>query len=77
MSVRRIGPPRARGRERESQNAKPSPSTRQVSAILVWSAALLLVGVRSVHGWTWLRSLSATAVVLVLPALLGLALSVL
>jgi len=46
-------------------------------AFLVWSAALLLVGVRSVHGWTWLRSLSATAVVLVLPALLGLALSVL
>jgi hypothetical protein len=29
----------------------------------VWSAALLLVGVRAVHGWTWWRSLAALALV--------------
>ena len=30
-------------------------------AFLVWSAALLLVGVRSVHGWTWPRAAAAAA----------------
>jgi hypothetical protein len=29
----------------------------------VWSAALLLVGVRAVHGWTWWRSLGALGLV--------------
>ena len=29
----------------------------------LWSAALLLVGVRAVHGWSWLRSLGALALV--------------
>jgi len=28
-----------------------------------WSAALLLVGVRAVHGWTWWRSLAALGLV--------------
>jgi hypothetical protein len=28
-----------------------------------WSAALLLVGVRAVHGWSWWRSLAALALV--------------
>ncbi len=30
---------------------------------LAWSAALLIVGVRAVHGWSWLRSLGALALV--------------
>ncbi len=29
----------------------------------VWAAALLLVGVRAVHGWSWLRSLAALGLV--------------
>lgn len=29
----------------------------------VWAAALLLVGVRTVHGWSWWRSLAALGVV--------------
>ena len=28
-----------------------------------WSAALLLVGVRAVHGWSWWRSLGALGLV--------------
>ena len=28
-----------------------------------WSAVLLLVGVRAVHGWTWWRSLAALGLV--------------
>jgi hypothetical protein len=28
-----------------------------------WSAALLLIGVRAVHGWTWVRSLAALGLV--------------
>jgi hypothetical protein len=30
-------------------------------AFAAWSAALLLIGVRSVHGWTWGRSAAAAA----------------
>ena len=30
-------------------------------AFAAWSAALLLVGVRSVHGWTWARAAAAAA----------------
>jgi len=37
-------------------------------AFLVWSAALLLVGVRSVHGWTWPRAAAAAALPIVLAA---------
>jgi hypothetical protein len=32
-----------------------------------WSIALLVIGVRSVHGWTWQRALAASAAALVLP----------
>jgi hypothetical protein len=38
-----------------------------------WSAALLVVGVRSVHGWTWARSLATVAMAAALPALIVLA----
>ena len=30
--------------------------------LLAWTAALLLVGVRTLNGWTWARSLAGTAV---------------
>jgi hypothetical protein len=43
-----------------------------VAAILaVWSAGLLLVGVRAVHGWTWQRALVATLLPVVLAAALA------
>ena len=32
-------------------------------AFAVWSASLLLVGVRAVHGWSWWRSLGALGLV--------------
>ncbi|HEY2074517.1 MAG TPA: Yip1 family protein [Gaiellaceae bacterium] len=35
-----------------------------------WSACLLVIGVRSVHGWTIGRALAAVALALVLPALI-------
>jgi len=38
-----------------------------------WSAVLLLVGVRSVHGWTWGRSLATVGLAASLPALVVLA----
>jgi hypothetical protein len=38
-----------------------------------WSAVLLVVGVRSVHGWSWRRSLATVALAASLPALLVLA----
>jgi hypothetical protein len=38
-----------------------------------WSAILLVVGVRSVHGWSWGRSLAAVALAAALPALFVLA----
>lgn len=38
-----------------------------------WSAALLLVGVRSVHGWSWGRSLATIGLAASLPALVVLA----
>ena len=39
-------------------------------AIIAWCACLLVVGVRSVHGWTLARSLGAVALALVVPALI-------
>jgi len=39
----------------------------------VWSALLLVVGVRSVHGWSWGRSLATVALAGALPALVVLA----
>jgi hypothetical protein len=38
-----------------------------------WSAILLVVGVRSVHGWTWARSLATVGLAAALPALIVLA----
>ena len=35
-----------------------------------WSALLLVVGVRSVHGWSWERSLATVALAASLPALI-------
>ena len=40
-----------------------------------WSLALLVIGVRSVHGWTWQRSLAASAAALVLPVALSVLLA--
>ncbi len=37
-----------------------------------WSAVLLLVGVRSVHGWSWARSLGVLALAVALPVLIVL-----
>jgi hypothetical protein len=36
-------------------------------AFFLWAAVLLVIGVRSVHGWTWRRALGATALALVAP----------
>jgi hypothetical protein len=33
-----------------------------VLAFVAWSAALLVIGVRAVHGWTWARAGAAAAV---------------
>jgi hypothetical protein len=38
-----------------------------------WSAALLVVGVRTVHGWSWGRSLATVALAGSLPALIAVA----
>lgn len=42
---------------------------------LAWSALLLLIGVRAVHGWTWARAAGAIALAAAFPALLVLATS--
>ena len=42
---------------------------------LAWSALLLLVGVRAVHGWTWARAAGAVGLAAALPALIVLATS--
>jgi hypothetical protein len=44
-------------------------------ACVVWALVLLVIGVRSVHGWTWLRALAACALGLGVPVALGLAVS--
>jgi len=41
----------------------------------LWAAVLLVIGVRSVHGWTWSRALAACLLGLGVPVLLGIALS--
>ena len=38
------------------------------AALLVWSAGLLVVGVRVVHGWSWGRAVTAAAVPILLSA---------
>ena len=40
-----------------------------------WSIALLVIGVRSVHGWTWRRSFVASTVALAVPAAIALLLA--
>lgn len=42
-------------------------------AAVLWAAALLVIGVRSVHGWSWLRAAAAAAAPLLLGAALVLA----
>jgi hypothetical protein len=37
-----------------------------------WCVVLLLIGVRSVHGWSWGRSLATLALAAALPALIVL-----
>jgi len=46
-------------------------------AFFVWALALLVIGVRSVHGWTWARALAATAIAVVAPVVAGLLLAAL
>jgi hypothetical protein len=45
------------------------------AAFLLWSIALLAIGVRTVHGWTWGRSAAAISIAALLPALIVLAVS--
>jgi hypothetical protein len=47
-----------------------------VFATFAWSLYLLIVGVRTVHGWTWGRTLAAVALAVVFPALIVIATSV-
>jgi len=42
-------------------------------AFFVWAALLLVVGIRSVHGWTWARSAVAAVAAAALPVLAVLA----
>jgi hypothetical protein len=42
-------------------------------AAFAWSAILLVVGVRTVHGWSWGRSAATVALAAALPALIVLA----
>lgn len=46
------------------------------AALVAWALALLVIGVRSVHGWTWARSAGATALALFAPVALAVALAV-
>jgi hypothetical protein len=41
---------------------------------VAWAAVLLVIGVRSVHGWTWARAVAACSLALLLPLVAGLAL---
>ena len=43
------------------------------AAFLAWAVALLVLGVRAVHGWTWGRALAAVGAAAVLPVLVVLA----
>jgi len=36
---------------------------------VLWAVALLVVGIRTVHGWTWTRALAAAALPALVPAL--------
>ncbi len=43
---------------------------------LAWAAILLVIGVRTVHGWTWGRALGAVALAAAFPALVAVAATV-
>jgi hypothetical protein len=43
----------------------------------VWAVVLLLIGVRTVHGWTWARSIAGVAFTTAIAAALALAVSLL
>jgi hypothetical protein len=42
---------------------------------LLWSIALLAIGVRAVHRWPWSRALAATSIAIVVPLVLSVAFS--
>jgi hypothetical protein len=42
------------------------------SAFLLWSAVLLVAGVRAVHGWTWGRAAAACALAIAAPVVVAL-----
>ncbi len=44
------------------------------AVFLVWSIALLVIGIRAVHGWTWARAGAATALAVGVPAVVAIAL---
>jgi hypothetical protein len=44
-------------------------------AFALWAAALLVIGVRAVHGWTWARAGAACGLALVVPVAVGLVLA--
>jgi hypothetical protein len=46
-------------------------------AFVAWALALLLIGVRTVHGWSWGRSLGGVAIAAAIAAALAVAVSVL
>jgi len=43
----------------------------------VWALVLLVIGVRTVHGWTWARSLAGVALTAAFAAALAVVVSVL
>ena len=43
---------------------------------LAWALVLLVVGIRTVHGWTWARAGAAAALALGVPTAIGLVLGV-
>jgi hypothetical protein len=45
-------------------------------AAIVWFAALLVIGVRAVHGWTWGRAAAACALAIAVPTAVAVLLSV-
>ena len=49
--------------------------TALMLVFVAWAAVLLVVGVRSVHGWTWGRAVAACALAVVGPLAVGLALT--
>jgi hypothetical protein len=44
-------------------------------AFAVWAAVLLVIGVRSVHGWSWARAAAACALAIAGPIAVGLVLT--